>query len=910
MRIGTPNWTSVLVALLSLGVVACAPGKSTQRSRSDKSDAKNPNAGPEQNGGGAAPSSDTPIAGDDIADFQPGQDPSLVTGVNLVSIDNGRVRCDYAEKSATDYELHCTLVVLLPSGSETKATGFKVGVVPTWRNPAVKSGNATVSSCAISADKLSETCQITTADGFAKLLQDVELRDQTINQRKTASTEVLLPYSVGVAAGFVPRIPFAYQEQSSGPLSLADTMSGSKLGFQRYWFASNRLTTETQWSMCYRKGSTYVADNFQVFEFVADKMSLYAGSSDLAMDFHGVRDRYQVPLRLGITYIACGPDGVYFLSTDSSFGVLNFDGSIRLVAAKVFEGAPIGNQQMLTDLKNGTGISLDSTGNVYVTTMEHAVYKVDSKTGNNMLIAGTNNTSGFAGDGGPASAALLNQPLSISVSPDDEIAIADSLNSRVRRIGKDGTIITIMGPDIAAAPSSAISFRPGALAYAPNGDLYVYDEDNGCIYKLDKQGNITRIAGNGFITEATVESTNALTSPLPDIDALAVDETGNIILMRPVDGLMKIDTSGILRPVSKAYANVAPRDGAALDTMLSDVEAVTIGDDGFTYIIDGAIYHYGGAHPYVLERGVASVHRISQDGMINRVAPTSIGSQIQPLAGQTIVKRPVGIAVDSGSNMYLIENDPHSRVTRVTPAGDVMVLADQNSGFDMQELVGIAYGTLAYGNRTGVFVADSLGQRIWFFDAQNSFAPHLLVGTPVVPWIPLVEGIAIGPDSIYFNQGNLYISDTETLNIVKLDSVGALTPVIFGGISFEKFAVSNNGTTYGIYNQSALVALPFEYEVNWENPEPFPPPFFGDIDDTRIAPGQCGAGRVDNKAAARNLDTALNASLAVICRARITDIYIKDTCPAPGGSTTIVFSQVFGFDMNSNVVQVVKPCIN
>lgn len=891
----------------------CSAGCSPKAGKNPGSPAssENPIENSDPNNDGTSSSGESPGTGEDVSDFQAGQDPAMVTGINLVDIDNGRVRCDYAEKSSTDYELHCALVVLQPSGSETKALGFKNGVSPIWRDPTVKSGNVTANTCSVSTDKLTEICQISTADGFAKLQQDVDLRDQTQNRLKTASTEVLLPYSVGVAAGFVPRIPFAYQQQSQASLALVDPSSSEKLGFQRYWFPSNRLATETQWGMCHWKGSTYVADNYQVFEFAGDKMSLYAGSSDLAMDFHGVHDRYQVPLRLGITYVACGPDGVYFLSTDSSFGVLNYDGSVRLVAAHVTQGSPIGNQEMLTTLANANGISLDSAGNVFAITSDHTVYKVDSKTGAFGLIAGKDKIAGFSGDGGPASAALLNGPLSIAISPDDEIVIADSDNGRVRRIAKNGTISTIMGPDVAVAPSEAISFRPGALAFAPNGDLYVYDKDYACLYKLDKQNNVTRIAGAGAPFDESVTLTKALISPLPDIDALAIDDVGNILLMRPVDGLMKIDTAGDLRPISKAYAQVAPSDGPALETMLSDVEAVTIGDDGYTYIIDGATYSYAtsGPNPYILERGVASVHQISQDGKIKRMAPASIGSQLQPAAGQTVVKKAVGIAVDSGSNMYLIENAPSSRVTRVTPSGVVSVLADLNSGLGMQNLSDIAYGTLTFGNKTGAFVADSVGKRLWFFDAQNNFAPQLLAGAALSPWVPLIDGVTIQPQSLYFSQGQLFISDADSFDIVKINSLGSLTTISVGGASLDKFTVSNSGTTYGIYNQSALVALPPGFEVNWNNAEPLPAPFFGNFDDSLIALGQCGTGRIDNKAAARNVNTALNASLAVICRARITDIYLKDTCSMAGGSITIVFSQVFGYDMNSNVVQVVKPCV-
>jgi len=63
-------------------------------------------------------------------------------------------------------------------------------------------------------------------------------------------------------------------------------------------------------------------------------------------------------------------------------------------------------------------------------------------------VAGTG-AAGYAGDGGPASAAALNQPNGVAIDPaDGSLFVADRGNFRVRRIGPDGEITTVAGTGV------------------------------------------------------------------------------------------------------------------------------------------------------------------------------------------------------------------------------------------------------------------------------------------------------------------------------------------------------------------------------------------------------------------------------------------------------------------------------
>jgi DNA-binding beta-propeller fold protein YncE len=82
------------------------------------------------------------------------------------------------------------------------------------------------------------------------------------------------------------------------------------------------------------------------------------------------------------------------------------------------------------------GIAIGPDKNLYVVDTEnHAIRMLDTQTGQIGTIAGRGPThKGGSGDGGPATAALLDRPHGICVGPDGAVYIGDTLNHRVRRI--------------------------------------------------------------------------------------------------------------------------------------------------------------------------------------------------------------------------------------------------------------------------------------------------------------------------------------------------------------------------------------------------------------------------------------------------------------------------------------------
>src|SRR5205085_41674 len=87
----------------------------------------------------------------------------------------------------------------------------------------------------------------------------------------------------------------------------------------------------------------------------------------------------------------------------------------------------------------------DSAGNIYIADRSNnRIRRVDALTGVLTTFAGTG-VAGFAGDNGPAGAAQLNLPRQLAFDSQGNLFVADTANSRIRKIDKNGVITTVAG---------------------------------------------------------------------------------------------------------------------------------------------------------------------------------------------------------------------------------------------------------------------------------------------------------------------------------------------------------------------------------------------------------------------------------------------------------------------------------
>jgi trimeric autotransporter adhesin len=249
---------------------------------------------------------------------------------------------------------------------------------------------------------------------------------------------------------------------------------------------------------------------------------------------------------------------------------------------------------------NPIGIIFDSAGNLYIAdTYNHRVRKVDAKSGIISTIAGNGTNTGngigtFSGDGGPATAAGLYQPVGLALDASGNLYIADTENHRIRMVAAgSGIISTVAGTSARGfsgdgGPATAAQlYFPEGLALDASGNLYIADEANSRIRRLSLgTGIISTVAGTGtagFSGDGGPATAARLVAPT----GVALDRSGNLYIADAGDNRIRKVAAGV-GTISTIAGNgsfsAAGDDGPATAAGLNNPFAVAADDSGNVYI--------------------------------------------------------------------------------------------------------------------------------------------------------------------------------------------------------------------------------------------------------------------------------------------------------------------------------------
>ncbi len=460
--------------------------------------------------------------------------------------------------------------------------------------------------------------------------------------------------------------------------------------------------------------------------------------------------------------VAVDINGNLYISETYNWSVRKVDtsGIINVYAGSgAFGNSGNGGQATLAKMGVPSNLTIDASGNLYITTLSKVIRKVDGDTKVISTVAGVHNIGGYTADGEDAETALISNPGSVAVDGDKVYFTEGMDNYLIRVIEADGKLGTYAGNGTSRYSgdgNEALSAQlqaPNNIAYDSQGNLYISDSENNRIRKVDTTGGISTIAGtgiSGYFGDGGPAAQAELSSP----NGIAVDLNDNLYIVDTGNArIRKVDQNGMITTISgNGEFGFSGDGGPSTEAKIASPSAIAIDRAGNVLFVDSynnrirkidtdsIITTFAGNGSYLegadetdaKSGGIGSVNSLAVDEAGNvyfstfeKVRRIGIDGKFHAFAGggpgdagdggpataATLIS-PQGIAVDSSGNVYIAERENHV-IRKVDSAGIITTFAGTGaSGYNGDGFA--ALDTRLYNpqgltmtNAGGLAVADS-----------------------------------------------------------------------------------------------------------------------------------------------------------------------------------------------------------
>ncbi len=335
------------------------------------------------------------------------------------------------------------------------------------------------------------------------------------------------------------------------------------------------------------------------------------------------------------------------------------------------DGTNLNGIGLAATIHNPNGVAADSSGNIYVTSIGRNNIRKITPEGVVSTFSGTG-VSGAVD--GAASVARFNQPTGITIDSSGNLYVTDGTTCLIRRVDTNGTVLTVAGnratPGCGAPVNlpgaSAVFWIPRGIAIDAAGNLYVADMLNAVIRKivLDPithiSTSVSTIAGQNAVHVSTDGAAlGGATFNRPS--GIAVDPSGTTIYVSDEgSGLIRRIQGGFVSTIAGGGTNYA--DGLGTIASFASPLGLTLGVDGNLYVTDST---------------ALTIRKVTPAGNVTTIAGEGgiVGStdSIGPRASISTFLQPKGLKQDSARNLYVV--DGNLAIRKITAAGDVVVIA-------------------------------------------------------------------------------------------------------------------------------------------------------------------------------------------------------------------------------------------
>ena len=286
--------------------------------------------------------------------------------------------------------------------------------------------------------------------------------------------------------------------------------------------------------------------------------------------------------------LECGANDELYVADKATVRIVSASGDVATVAGFAGEGSEDGHVSEAR-LAGPAGITFDNERNIYVADVKSSTIRKITPSGIVSTLAGSANLVGSVD--GRGSAARFNQPVGLAADSANNIYVADTGNSTIRKITPDGTVSTLAGsPGVAGtddgAGANARFAGPWGVATDSADNVYVADSYNCTIRKITPGGVVSTIAGQPGIVGSADGPAGSASFDFPA--GLAVDGEGNIYVAdRANYTVRKISPAGVVMTLAGlAGEGFDVADGTGSEARFTSPCSVAVDQFGNVYVVD------------------------------------------------------------------------------------------------------------------------------------------------------------------------------------------------------------------------------------------------------------------------------------------------------------------------------------
>ena len=278
-----------------------------------------------------------------------------------------------------------------------------------------------------------------------------------------------------------------------------------------------------------------------------------------------------------------GGSALFFDRTGNLFLNDSFNGRVRKAVSgnmMTLGGGYLGDTKVATSaaLYVPEAVAFDKHGNYFIADYAGNRVRKVSATGKITTVAGTG-VSGYSGDGGPATSAMLYFPAGVVVDSNLNLYIADQANNVIRKVDTAGKISTF------ATYANWSSL--GAMAVDTANNLFVVDQFTCAAYTISPAGAVSLFVGVEFTCGYNGDNIPATTAELNTPYGIAIDSSGNVYIADSSNNrIRKVDSTGkIFTTAGNGTCGFSGDHGPPTSAELCFPEGVVL-NHNITYIAD------------------------------------------------------------------------------------------------------------------------------------------------------------------------------------------------------------------------------------------------------------------------------------------------------------------------------------